>query len=159
MRTAVYPGSFDPITLGHLDVARRALTIFDEVIIGVAQNANKHYMFTAQERLELAHASVADLAGASAQPIHGLLADYVKEVDASAIVKGLRGSADYDGEQSMALLNRHLSGVETIFIMGDSGLGHIASSLVKDVASHGGTVDDLVPAPVATAFTRKERHV
>ena len=159
MRIAVCPGSFDPITLGHVDVVRRALTMFDEVIIGVAQNAGKRYMFSPQERLDLARASVKDIPGASAEPIHGLLADYVKEAGASAIVKGLRGSADYDSEQSMALLNRHLSGVETIFIMGDSGLGHIASSLVKDVASHGGRVDDLVPAPVAAALTRKESHV
>lgn len=159
MRIAVCPGSFDPITLGHVDVVRRALTMFDEVIIGVAQNASKRYMFSPQERLDLARASVKDIPGASAEPIHGLLADYVKEAGASAIVKGLRGSADYDSEQSMALLNRHLSGVETIFIMGDSGLGHIASSLVKDVASHGGRVDDLVPAPVAAALTRKESHV
>lgn len=159
MRIAVCPGSFDPITLGHVDVVRRALTIFDEVIIGVAQNASKHYMFSPQERVDLARASVADLPGAKAAPIHGLLADYVKDVGASAIVKGLRGSADYESEQSMALLNRHLSGVETVFIMGDSGLGHIASSLVKDVASYGGKIDDLVPAPVADALTRKERHV
>ncbi|AZN29579.1 pantetheine-phosphate adenylyltransferase [Flaviflexus salsibiostraticola] len=158
MSIAVCPGSFDPITLGHVDVVRRALTMFDQVIVGVAQNADKRYLFSPAERLALARASVADLPGASAEPITGLLADYVKSIGASAIVKGLRGSADYDNEHSMALLNRHLSGVETIFIMGDSGLGHIASSLVKDVASHGGRIDDLVPVPVAQALTRKDRN-
>lgn len=158
MSIAVCPGSFDPITLGHVDVVRRALTMFDEVIVGVAQNASKRYLFSPAERLELARAAVADLPGARAEPIDGLLADYVKAAGASAIVKGLRGSADYDSEQSMALLNRHLSGVETVFIMGDSGLGHIASSLVKDVASHGGQVDDLVPPAVAEALTRKEKN-
>ncbi|MBM9432861.1 pantetheine-phosphate adenylyltransferase [Flaviflexus equikiangi] len=159
MSIAVCPGSFDPITLGHVDVVRRARTIFDEVIIGVAHNASKTYLFTPEERVSLARTAVAHMPGVRVELINGLLADYTSTVGASAIVKGLRGSADYDSEQSMALLNRHLSGVETVFVMGDSGLGHIASSLVKDVASHGGKVDDLVPPAVAAALTRKVRNV
>lgn len=158
MSIAVCPGSFDPITLGHVDVVRRALTMFDRVIVGVAQNADKRYLFSPSERLALARASVEHLPGASAEPVDGLLANFVQEVGASAIVKGLRGSADYDSEQAMALLNRHLSGVETVFIMGDSGLGHVASSLVKDVAAHGGRIDDLVPVPVARVLTRKDTN-
>lgn len=159
MRIAVCPGSFDPITLGHVDVVRRALTMFDEVIIGVAQNASKNYRFSPSERLGLAESAVADLPGARVMPIDGLLVDFVKDVGASAIVKGLRGAADYDGEQSMALLNRHMSGIETVFVMGDPKLAHIASSLVKDVARHGGNIDDLVPAAVAAALTGKETNV
>jgi len=90
--------------------------------------------------------------------VHGLLVDFVKEVGASAIIKGLRGAADFDAEQAMSLMNRHLSGVETIFIMGDPRLAHVASSLVKDVSNHGGYIDDLVPPEVAAALSRKDTN-
>ncbi|WP_054952234.1 pantetheine-phosphate adenylyltransferase [Flaviflexus massiliensis] len=159
MSIAVCPGSFDPITLGHVDVVRRALTIFDEVIVGVAQNPGKNYRFAPEERLALAESAIADLPGARVMPVHGLLADFVQDTGASAIVKGLRGAADFDAEQAMALMNRHLSGVETVFIMGDPRLAHVASSLVKDVARHGGYIDDLVPTEVAAALTRKDSDV
>lgn len=158
MSIAVCPGSFDPITLGHIDVVRRALTVVDEVIIGVAQNASKKYCFSPEERLALAEASVKDIPEARVLPVHGLLVDFVKEVGASAIIKGLRGAADFDAEQAMSLMNRHLSGVETIFIMGDPRLAHVASSLVKDVSNHGGYIDDLVPPEVAAALSRKDTN-
>ncbi|WP_127131396.1 pantetheine-phosphate adenylyltransferase [Georgenia sp. SYP-B2076] len=152
MSLAVCPGSFDPITLGHVDVVRRAREMFDEVVIAVAHNPAKRYLFAPEERVGLARAALADLDGVRVALVPGLLARYCADVGAAAIVKGLRGAADFDAEQSMALMNRHLAGVETVFIMGDPTLGHVASSLVKDVASHGGRVDDLVPPAVAAAL-------
>ena len=126
---AVCPGSYDPITLGHVDVVRRARGLFDEVVVAVAHNPDKRYLLDLDERLALARS-------------------------ATAVVKGLRGAADFDAEHSMALMNRHLSGVETVFVMGDPALAHVASSLVKDVARHGGPVEDLVTADVAAALRR-----
>lgn len=148
MSTAVCPGSFDPITLGHLDVVRRAASLFDEVIVGVAQNSTKAALLTLDVRVGLARAALADTAGVRVEPVVGLLADFVREFGATAIVKGLRGGADFDAELPMALMNRHLTGVETVFLAGDQSLAHIASSLVKDVARFGGEIDDLVPPGV-----------
>lgn len=159
MSIAVCPGSYDPITLGHVDVVRRARTMFDEIVVGVARNASKTPMFSPEERVELARASVADIPNVRVEVVPGLLVDFVNEVGACAIVKGLRGAGDFDAEQSMALLNRHLGHVETVFIMGAPHLSHISSSHVKDIAHHGGPYFDLVPRAVATAMDRrKERH-
>ena len=142
MTTAVYPGSFDPITLGHLDVARRARGLFDEVILAVGANSSKSHLFDSRQRLDLARLALQE-------------ADYCRERGAGAIVKGLRGGADFDVEQPMALMNRHLSGVETVFLLADPALAHVASSLVKDVARHAGRIDDLVPAHVAAALASR----
>ena len=151
MSLAVCPGSFDPVTLGHLDVVRRARGMFDEVVLAVAHNSAKRSLFDLDERVRLARESTADL-DVRVDVVDGLLADYCTRVGASAVVKGLRGGADYDAEQPMALMNRHLSGVETVFLVGDGALAHVASSLVKDVARHGGDVSDLVPPAVARAL-------
>lgn len=151
MRIAVCPGSFDPITFGHLDVVRRALTMFDEVVVAVATNDAKVPLFEAQVRVELARQVVADLPRARVALVPGLLADFLQEQGACAVVKGIRGASDVDAEVPMALMNRHLSGVETVFVAGDQSLAHIASSMVKDIARHGGRIDDLVPAPVVVA--------
>ncbi len=148
---AVCPGSYDPVTLGHLDVIRRARTMFDEVVVVVARNAAKQALLSVDERVALVQGSVADLPGVSVVSWDGLLADFLRTVSAQAVVKGLRGGADVDAELGMALLNRHLSGVETVFVPGDGALAHVASSLVKDVARHGGAIDDLVPPGVADA--------
>jgi len=147
----VCPGSFDPITLGHLDVVRRARSMFDEVVVGVAVNSSKRTLLDLDTRVGLAQAAVADLPGVRVEVVPGLLADFVSAVGAAAIVKGLRGAADVDAETPMALMNRHLSGVETVFVPGDSALAHVASSLVKDVARFGGSIDDLVPPGVGDA--------
>jgi pantetheine-phosphate adenylyltransferase len=152
MTLAVCPGSFDPITLGHLDVVRRAADMFDRVIVGVARNTSKSYLFTDDERVDLARAATADLGGVDVQLVPGLLAEFCKDAGANAIVKGLRGGADVDAEQPMALMNRHISGVETVFVLGDPALAHVASSLVMDVARYGGDVLDLVPEGVAHAL-------
>ncbi len=151
MSLAVCPGSFDPVTLGHVDLVRRARSLFDEVVVAVARNSAKAPLLTLDERVALARGAVADLAGVRVAVVPGLLADFLREVGATAVVKGIRGASDVDAEVPMALMNRHLSGVETVFVAGDSALAHIASSLVKDVARHGGRIEDLVPAQVAPA--------
>ena len=151
MTIAVCPGSFDPITLGHLDVVRRARSMFDEVVVGIATNSSKSALLSVDTRVALVRDAVSGLDGVSVAPVDGLLADFLREVGANAVVKGLRGGADFDAELPMALMNRHLADVETVFVVGDPALAHIASSLVKDVARYGGTIDDLVPAGVADA--------
>jgi pantetheine-phosphate adenylyltransferase len=148
---AVCPGSFDPLTLGHLDVVRRARALFDEVVVGVARNSSKTPLLSLEQRVELARAAVAGTDGIRVEPVPGLLSDFCRQVGAVAVVKGLRGGADVDHEVPMALMNRHLTGVETVFVLGDPRLAHVASSLVKDVARHGGPVGDLVPAGVEAA--------
>ena len=145
------PGSFDPVTLGHLDLVRRARSLFDEVVVAVGINAGKSPLLSAEARIDLFAGAVADLDGVRVQRMPGLLADLCREVGASAIVKGLRGGADFDAEQPMALMNRHLSEVETVFVIGDPALAHVSSSMVKDVARYGGDVTDVVPPRVAEA--------
>lgn len=158
MSIAICPGSYDPITFGHLDVIERTSKMFDEVVVLVAHNAKKKYLFTDDERLASAREALAFLPNIRVELIYGLVAEYAKSIRADAIVKGLRGPADYDAEQAMALLNRHLSGVETIFVMGSSTLMHVASSFVKDVALHGGPIRDLVPVNVARLLEEKVKN-
>jgi pantetheine-phosphate adenylyltransferase len=153
--TVVCPGSFDPITLGHLDVVRRATTMFDDVVVGVAKNPGKSGLLDLETRAGLVRAALAsaaeaepELARVTVAVVPGLLVDFCREIGAVAVVTGLRGGGDFDAEQPMALMNRHLSGVETIFLPGDQRYAHVASSLVKDIVRHGGPVDDLVPAGV-----------
>jgi pantetheine-phosphate adenylyltransferase len=152
--TAVCPGSFDPITLGHLDIVRRARRMFDVVVVGVAQNVSKSALLTAERRVELARAALAEdpeTADVRVEVVPGLLVDFCRDVGAVAVVKGLRGGADFDSELPMAQMNRHLTGVETVFVPGEQKYAHVASSLVKEVARFGGPIDDLVPHGVAAA--------
>lgn len=151
MTVAVCPGSFDPFTLGHLDVVRRAASLFDEVVVGVARNSAKSALLDAATRVDLARRATEGLAHVRVEVVPGLLVDFCRDVGAAAIVKGLRGGADLDAETPMALMNRHLVGVETVFVIGDPSLAHIASSMVKDVARFGGPIEDLVPDGVADA--------
>nr|WP_142111364.1 pantetheine-phosphate adenylyltransferase [Rarobacter incanus] len=151
MSVAVFPGSFDPITVGHLDVVRRAAGIFDTVIVAVGRNAAKSALLPLDERLRLAALAVAGIDGATVSEVPGLLAAFCAEKGADVIVKGLRSGSDLDDELPMAAMNRHLTGVETLFLPADGGLGHVASSLVKDVARHGGEIGGLVTPEVAAA--------
>ena len=158
MSIAVCPGSFDPITLGHLDIVRRTRRMFDDVVVGVARNASKNALLSPQQRVELARAALAadpETADVRVEEVPGLLVDFCQEIGAVAVVKGLRGGADFDAELPMALMNRHLTGrstgIETVFVPGEQRYAHIASSLVKDVARYGGPIDDLVPPGVADA--------
>ena len=148
MSIAVCPGSFDPVTIGHLDIFERARALFGEVVVGVAQNSSKNALLSADVRRSLVADAVAGMPGVSVAVVPGLLAEFCREIGAVAVVKGLRGGADFDDEHPMALMNRHLHGVETVFVVGESRLAHIASSMVKDVARHGGQIGDLVPPGV-----------
>ena len=155
---AVYPGSFDPMTLGHLDIAARAAKMFDEVHVLVVHNPGKEPRFSLEQRVAMIESAVADLklpAGAKilvATLPSGLLVDYCLRVGASALVKGVRTNVDLDYELPMARVNRDLADVETIFIPADPSFGHISSSLVKQVAALGGDVSKYVPAAVAQAL-------
>ncbi|WP_296499429.1 pantetheine-phosphate adenylyltransferase [uncultured Actinomyces sp.] len=151
MRLAVYPGSFDPLTLGHVDIASRATTLFDVVVIGVAHNAAKagRHLLDVEERLALVRASTSHLPGVEVDLVPGLLADYCRQRGASAIIKGLRNGSDLDAELPMALLNRDLGAPETVFLPASAVHAHISSSLVKDIAGYGRDVSALVPPAVA----------
>jgi pantetheine-phosphate adenylyltransferase len=155
---AVYPGSFDPITLGHLDIAARAAKLFDELHILVVHNPAKAPRFSSEERVELIRASLAELKIDGPAKITvdtldgGLLVNYCKMVAATALVKGFRTSVDLDYELPMAQVNRDLAGVETVFIPADPVHGHISSSLVRQVADLDGKVDKYVTQAVARAL-------
>lgn len=151
MKLAVCSGSFDPVTLGHLDVVRRAAVMFDEVLIAVSVNSAKKPLLSTEQRVQIWQQACADAEITNVEVIHhsGLLAQLCKDRGAVAIVRGIRGGGDYDAEAPMGLMNRHLSGVDTVFITSDPAFSHISSSLVKDVATFGGDITDLVPAGVA----------
>jgi pantetheine-phosphate adenylyltransferase len=152
--TAVFPGSFDPVTLGHVDIATRARMLFDHVVVAVAHNSTKQPLLDVDTRVELARRALAHLGGVEVKATDGLLVDFCRAEGAAVIVKGLRGGADYDYERPMALMNRSLAGIETVFVTGDNALSHVASSLVRDVARHGGDIGPYVPEGVASAVHR-----
>jgi pantetheine-phosphate adenylyltransferase len=148
MTRAVCPGSFDPVTNGHLDIIRRAAAIFDELVVATGTNISKSRLFQPDERLEMLREVCADLPNVSVQGFDGLIVDFCREIEAQAIVKGLRGGNDYEYELPMAQMNAHLTGVETVFLTTNASWGYVSSSLVKEVASLGGDVSALVPASV-----------
>ena len=149
MRRAVCPGSFDPIHKGHIEVIARAAALFDEVIVAISTNYAKKYRFTLNERLEMARHTFSALSGIAVEPMgEGLLSDFCHARGVSAIVKGLRSSSDFDYELPMATMNRQMSGVETVFLPGDSRYLHLSSTLIKEVHTLGGDVADFVPRAV-----------
>jgi pantetheine-phosphate adenylyltransferase len=153
---AVYPGSFDPPTNGHLDVIERAARCFGELIVAIVVNPQKRApMFALQEREEMLKASVASLQNVRVEHFRGLLADYVRSVQADVIVKGLRVVSDFESEMSAALMNRSLSDVDTLFLMSDQRYSFVSSSLVKEVFFLGGDVAAFVPEPVLGLMTEK----
>ncbi len=158
MRRAIYPGSFDPVTNGHLDVIDRARKLFDEVIVAVAHNDQKQPLFSLEERLELLRATVGDTDGVKIQALPGLLVDFAVKQNAIAVVRGLRAVSDFEFEFQMALMNRKLeANVETIFLMPKEEYTYLSSRIVKEIARLGGDIAKFVPPPVATAFTKKLR--
>ncbi|MBR3839349.1 MAG: pantetheine-phosphate adenylyltransferase [Clostridia bacterium] len=145
-RIAIYPGSFDPLTNGHLDIICRASKLFDKLIVGVLHNDAKKCLFTMEERADLISKCIGDMPNVSVQTFNGLLVDFVKKNEGIVIVKGLRAVSDYEYELQMAALNKHIdSNIETIFLMADVQNSFLSSSVVKDVAKHGGDVRGLVP--------------
>ncbi len=150
-RTAICPGSFDPLTLGHVDLVRRAAALFDRVIVAVLVNEQKQPLLSRDERVALARDVFADVAGVEVESFDGLLVEYAARRGAVAVVRGLRGSADLDYEMPMALMNRHLEpGVETVFLPTATALGHVSSRLVREVWRLGGGLEGLVPSVVET---------
>lgn len=155
----VCPGSFDPVTLGHVDVIRRAAGLFDEVIVAVVHNpAKPSGRFTIAERTALLEAALTGIDNIRLDEVAGgLLTDYCARVQAPAVVKGLRSAGDYAYERPMDFMNQKLSGLQTVYLSGDPALEHVSSSLVKEVAALGGDVSDLVPAAVAAALAESGR--
>lgn len=153
------PGSYDPVTLGHADVIRRAAALYDEVVVAVLHNPAKRGTFSPEERRDLILDGCADLGNVRVELFADrLLVDVCRELDATAIVKGLRGGTDFAYELPMALMNRHLTGIETVFLPGDPSLEHISSSLVKEVARYGGDVSGLVSDRVRDALLTRLRE-
>jgi pantetheine-phosphate adenylyltransferase len=152
----IYPGTFDPITNGHLDVATRAARIFDTVIMGVYDKPSKHLVFTTEERVELARQATAGLPNVEVRSYTGLTVDFARQVRARGIVRGLRMSSDFDREFDMAIMNKRLSpAIEVVCLMADIKYQFLSSSLLKEASSLGGNVGDLVPEPVAQALREK----
>jgi len=149
IRRCVCPGSYDPVTNGHLDVIRRAAALYEEVVVAVLTNPAKPGTFTPAERIDLLREALGERAGVRIVEVtRRLLVDFCREVEAPVVVKGLRSAADFSYELPMALMNRHLTGVETVFLPGDPQWEHVSSSLVREVVSLGGDVGGLVPESV-----------
>ncbi|MDG3011057.1 pantetheine-phosphate adenylyltransferase [Rhodococcus sp. D2-41] len=148
MSSAVCPGSFDPVTKGHLDVIGRAAAQFDEVVVTVMINKSKQGLFSVDERIAMLREATADRPNVRVDSWHGLLVDYAQANGVTAIIKGLRGANDFDYELQMAQMNQKLTGVDTFFIPTNPLYSYLSSSLVKEVATFGGDVSDMLPAAV-----------
>ncbi|MBF0623583.1 MAG: pantetheine-phosphate adenylyltransferase [Magnetococcales bacterium] len=157
-RTAVYPGSFDPVTLGHVDIITRGAGLFDKLIVAVAINRSKQSLFSEEERIHLLKESIPHLDNVEVCGMSGLLVDYVIRVGANALLRGLRAVSDFEYEFQMAAMNRKLAPeVETVFLMGGENTTFVSSRLVREIASMGGTVTPFVPAPVIPALQARFR--
>ncbi|MDD5594092.1 MAG: pantetheine-phosphate adenylyltransferase [Candidatus Margulisbacteria bacterium] len=158
MKIAVYPGSFDPTTNGHLDVIERASRLFDRIIVAVIKNPEKTPRFSFKERMAMLEASVPHCDNVEVESFDGLLVEYVRQKKACAVVRGLRAVSDFDYEFQMALTNRRMAPeIETVFLMTDYRYSYLSSSFVKQIAGLGGDVSGLVPGPV-TAYLKRSRQ-
>src|SRR3954468_13655482 len=156
MRTAIYPGSFDPITNGHLDVVQRATKLFDRVIVAVAKSESKQPLFTLEERVEMVTLSVQHLPTVEADSFDSLLVEYADRSGAQAVIRGLRAVSDFEFEFQLALMNRKLNeGIETIFMMPKDTYTFLSSRIVKEIARLGGDVSAFVPPQVRAALVKK----
>ncbi len=156
MRVAVYPGSFDPITNGHLDIIKRASKVYDRVVVGVLDNINKSPLFSVEERRQMVERVISDIENVECDCFSGLLVDFLKQNNATVIIKGLRTVADFEYEFQMALLNKALNPeYETMFMMTNSGFSYISSSMVKEVAKYNGSLDGLVPEAIIPDIRNK----
>ncbi|MCA9692592.1 MAG: pantetheine-phosphate adenylyltransferase [Myxococcales bacterium] len=155
-RIAVYPGSFDPITLGHVEIVERALGLFDRVIVAVGKHPTKKGFFSIQERCELITASIAHLPRAEAAHFDGLMVNFCLQRGARAILRGLRPMGDFEPEYQMALANRDIApGIETVFMIPQPSQQFVSSSLIREIAHHGGEIQRYVPGPVYEAMMRR----
>ena len=152
---ALFPGSFDPITNGHIDVIMRSAKMFDEIIIGVGDSPQKDYMFTGTERLEMISEIVKDIPEVRAERFSGLTVDFASKIDAQVIVRGLRDLSDVHYEFQLALTNRTLTGIETVFVMTSETKGFISSTLIREVVKHKGDVSGMVPKNVSDMLKKK----
>lgn len=145
MKRAVFPGSFDPITLGHVDIIRRALSLFDEIIIAIGVNTAKKYMWTQDERKAFIETTFAEFPNIKVKTFEGLTADFCKAEGAQYILRGLRNTTDFNYEQSIAQANDKVNGVDSVFLICSPEYSHISSSIVRDIARNGGNIGSLVP--------------
>jgi pantetheine-phosphate adenylyltransferase len=155
MRRAVCPGSFDPVTLGHLDIVERASALYDEVVVAVLVNKKKSSLYTVEERMQLLTEVTRGYGNVVVDSFHGLLVDYCRAKDIPAVVKGLRAISDFDYELQMAQMNLSLAGVETLFMTTNPQYSFLSSSLVKEVATYGGDVSGLVPELVHQSLVER----
>ena len=156
MTTAIYPGAFDPITNGHLDITIRAAKLFEKLTIGVYNTPDKHLLFTTEERVAMIRQAIADLENVTVKPFSGLTVEFAGKVGAQTIVRGLRMSADFERDFDLAMMNKKLSPkLELVCLMANQEYQFLSSSLLKEVANLGGNIDDLVPKHVAIALKRK----
>ncbi|QDJ13728.1 pantetheine-phosphate adenylyltransferase [Mergibacter septicus] len=157
VKTVIYPGTFDPITYGHLDIIQRASALFPQVLVAVAENPSKKPMFSLTERVKLVEQSVADFSNVKVEGFNGLLADLLKERQFSGIIRGVRTVADFEYEVQLAQLNRLLSeGVESLFFPPSAKWAYLSSTMIREIVLHRGDASSLVPAPVATALQQRE---
>ena len=156
MKKAIYPGTFDPITLGHIDIIKRSAMTFDKLIIGVSIDNNKNNLFSLDERVEMIGESIADIKNVKVKTFDGLLMDFAESENAVVIVRGLRVLSDFEYEFKMALMNRSLNDkISTFFLMPHEKFTHISSSLIKEVSSHGGNIEQYVPSHVYEKLYKK----
>jgi pantetheine-phosphate adenylyltransferase len=153
---AVYPGSFDPVTNGHMDLIQRSAALFDKVIVAILRNTEKIPLFTVEERIEMLEEATRDLKNVSVTAFEGLLVDFVEKIGGSVIIRGIRAVSDYEYELQMALMNRSLSNkVETVFMVPTESYSFLSSKLVKEIAQLGGKIHGFVPADVEKRLCRK----
>ncbi len=156
MRTVLYPGTFDPITYGHIDIVKRACELFDKIIVTIAVNPSKHPLFTLEERLYLIKESLSEFPNITVDSFDGLVVDYAKKAGASGIIRGLRAVSDFEYEFQMALMNRKLAeNIATIFLMPHEKYTYLNSSIIRDLAQFGSDIGDFVPKVVQDAMKKK----
>jgi len=148
MRKAIFPGSFDPITLGHVDIINRALPLFDEIVIAIGVNADKQYMFSLEERIQFIKENYKNEVKITVETYSGLTTDFCQKINVDFILRGLRNPADFEFEKAIAQTNRKLSNIETVFLLTSADTAYISSSIVRDVHRHGGDITSFVPKSV-----------
>lgn len=159
MTVAIYPGSFDPVTNGHIDIVSRAAKLFEEVVLAVYKMPDKHLFFTTEERVDLTAQAVAHLSNVRVECFSGLTVEFARKMKAHAMIRGLRMSADFEREFEMAMMNKKLDpDLELVCFMASQEYQFLSSSLLKEVACLGGNIKNLVPAPVAAAIKKKVHH-